>query len=185
MTATDSLYFNTVNPHKIEEIKLIFRDSKRPIAFLHHQVVEIISVELEEIIRRKAAAAYEAHRVPVIVEHGGLFIEHLKGFPGALSKPMWDMLDTMICDLLPRGVSRKAWAGSAVCYCDGRHRLVHVEKVEGEIAEAKRGIHGFQWDPIFIPKGESRTFGEMDTAEKLKHSQAAKAYRELRRQLAV
>jgi XTP/dITP diphosphohydrolase len=37
---------------------------------------------------------------------------------------------------------------------------------EGSIALASRGTEGFGYDPLFIPKGFSRTFGEMAAAEK-------------------
>ena len=38
--------------------------------------------------------------------------------------------------------------------------------VEGKIIENKRGNMGFGYDPIFIPNGYSRTFAQMDEAEK-------------------
>jgi XTP/dITP diphosphohydrolase len=119
-------------------------------------------------------------QVPVIVEHGGLYIEHLKDYPGPLSKPMWDILEGNICDLIPINHSRKARAFSAVCYCDGLKLIHTVEFTEGEIADKSHGDNGFQWDHIFIPNGEIRTYAEMTQTEKLKYSQAAKAYRALR-----
>ena len=39
---------------------------------------------------------------------------------------------------------------------------------------------GFQWDPIFIPNGSDLTYAQMDQGEKLRYSQAARAYGELR-----
>lgn len=37
----------------------------------------------------------------------------------------------------------------------------------------------FQWDPIFIPEGQNKTYAEMGFPEKGKYSQAAKAWQKL------
>ena len=47
--------------------------------------------------------------------------------------------------------------------------------VEGEIARESRGTHGFGYDPIFQPQGETRTFGEMSLQEKNAISHRARA----------
>lgn len=181
----EPIYFNTVNKIKIREIEEIFGDCKCEVRFLGYEVIEILSYDIEEIIKAKAASAYQFAQLPVVVEHGGLYIEHLKEYPGPLSKPMWDRLQDNICDLIPSGQSRKSKAFSAVCFCDGRKLIHKVEYTEGEIAERGRGNNGFQWDHIFIPNGETRTYAEMTQTEKLKYSQAAKAYRALRTVLSI
>lgn len=181
----EPLYFNTANEIKIREIKEIFFDCKCEVRFLHFDVTEILSASIVDIIKDKAASAYKLAQVPVIVEHGGLYIEHLKNYPGPLSKPMWDILEDNICDLIPVNNSRKAQAFSAVCYCDGRKLIHTVKSTEGEIAVRGSGNNGFQWDHIFIPNGETRTYAEMTQTEKLRFSQAAKAYRALREILYV
>jgi XTP/dITP diphosphohydrolase len=50
---------------------------------------------------------------------------------------------------------------------------------EGKIIEEKRGEQGFGYDPVFIPAGSSRTFGEMSMQEKTKYSHRAKATEKL------
>ena len=58
--------------------------------------------------------------------------------------------------------------------------LLHATGVlEGTISDAPRGTNGFGYDPIFIPKGSSRTFAEMTNAEKNMISHRAKALQEL------
>ena len=82
----------------------------------------------------------------------------------------------------------RAKVRSAVCFCDGRERHVLIAEVEGEIARSPRGKGGFHWDPLFIPKGETRTFAEMaETSldEKLRFSPLGKLQGELRRKLGL
>jgi XTP/dITP diphosphohydrolase len=62
---------------------------------------------------------------------------------------------------------RQAHFVSALCVAwpDG-----HVEefeaRVDGTIVWPPRGDKGFGYDPIFLPDGQTRTFGEMPSAEK-------------------
>jgi len=51
--------------------------------------------------------------------------------------------------------------------------------VEGQIADRPRGSHGFGYDPIFIPNGFQRTFGELEPAEKNQLSHRARALEKL------
>ncbi len=172
-------YFNTINEIKISEIKEIFSSYPQDLKFLKNNVIEILSEDIKTVIKAKAADAYKKCRVPVIVEHGGLNIEYLNGFPGALSKPMWDLMEEKICTIIPPGQSRKAKAISGVCFCDGMKSHVFISETEGCISPERRGTNGFQWDPIFIPEGETKTYAEMNRTEKLRFSQAAKAYHQL------
>ena len=38
--------------------------------------------------------------------------------------------------------------------------------MQGEIIKDARGAHGFGYDPLFLPKGESRTAAELSDDEK-------------------
>ena len=48
--------------------------------------------------------------------------------------------------------------------------------VEGRISETKKGSNGFGYDPIFIPSGHEKTFGELKPQEKLKIDHRSKAF---------
>ena len=48
--------------------------------------------------------------------------------------------------------------------------------VKGRISEIKKGINGFGYDPIFIPSGYNKTFGELKPKEKLKINHRSKAF---------
>ncbi len=51
---------------------------------------------------------------------------------------------------------------------------------EGAIAMEPRGVHGFGYDPVFIPAGYTATFGELSAEEKNRISHRAQALAALR-----
>ncbi len=79
-------------------------------------------------------------------------------------------METIEEQLRARGATpeqRKAHFVSALCVAwpDG-----HVEefeaRVDGTLVWPPRGDNGFGYDPMFLPDGHSRTFGEMSGDEK-------------------
>ena len=177
-------YFNTSNDAKIAEITHVFGSSGR-LGILRQPIVELLETNLEKVVRAKAAAAYEALRVPVIVEHGALCIDFMNGLPGALVKPTWMALGERLCHIVPPGEARTCKALSALCYCDGLKREVILRQLEGEIALAPKGTGGFHWDPVFIPRGHTQTLAEMPLDKKLSISASGQAYAELRKRLGL
>jgi XTP/dITP diphosphohydrolase len=51
--------------------------------------------------------------------------------------------------------------------------------VNGSIAEESTGENGFGYDPIFIPEGHTKTFGELSAVVKKALSHRAKATEKL------
>lgn len=62
-------------------------------------------------------------------------------------------------------------------YKNGKRVKVIRGECVGRIAEAISGGNGFGYDPIFIPKGESKTFAEISKAKKNMLSHRGKALR--------
>ena len=54
-------------------------------------------------------------------------------------------------------------------------------KVEGYISNEPRGIRGFGYDPIFIPKNKKKTFGEMSSSEKYKIDHRFAAFKKIKK----
>jgi XTP/dITP diphosphohydrolase len=52
-------------------------------------------------------------------------------------------------------------------------------RVDGTLVWPPRGDKGFGYDPMFVPAGRERTFGEMDPAEKHTISHRARAFEKL------
>jgi len=53
-------------------------------------------------------------------------------------------------------------------------------KVEGIISPIPKGKNGFGYDPIFIPKGEKKTFAEITPLKKYKIDHRFKAFKKLK-----
>lgn len=177
-------YYNTSSAEKLREFQHVFGTTGK-IGVLKNDVTEILEMDLQRVVLAKAAQAYEMARVPVIVEHGAIHLEHLNGFPGALVKPLWKTLEHKLCTLVPAGQPRTMRVRSAVCLCDGLTRQVWMEEVDGDLATESRGGGGFHWDPVFIPRGHTRTFAEMSLDEKLEVSPRWRLYALLKKQLGV
>ena len=128
--------------------------------------------------RIKAIAAAKAAQLPAFADDSGLVVDALDGAPGILSArwagPTKDFTVAMtrIERLLQeRGATtpaqRSAHFVSALCVAwpDG-----HIEEVEaradGTLVWPPRGTAGFGYDPMFMPYGFTRTFGEMTSLEK-------------------
>ena len=53
--------------------------------------------------------------------------------------------------------------------------------IKGRISTKKKGKNGFGYDPIFIPDGYSKTFGEMKSVLKMSIDHRFKAFRKIRK----
>jgi len=131
-----------------------------------------------ENARIKARAAARAAQLPAFADDSGLTVDALGGAPGIYSArwagPQRNFADAMQAvedKLTACGATsppqRRAHFVSALCVAwpDG-----HLEEFEatvgGTLVWPPRGDQGFGYDPIFLPDGQSRTFGEMPSAEK-------------------
>lgn len=122
----------------------------------------------------KAHAAAQATGLPALADDSGLCVQALDGAPGlfsadwAIAKDFGPAMARVERELEKRGATdRRAWFVSAlvIAWPDG-HEELFEGRVHGEVVFPPRGIAGFGYDPIFLPEGETRTFGEITKAEK-------------------
>lgn len=141
---------------------------------------EIQDLDLLEILQQKAAVAWELVQQPLVVEEAGLSLTALNGFPGPLVK--W-MLEAMGAEGIARTAHAlgdpRAIARCALLYRDAERTVVAEGNTPGTLVLPGRGGHGFGWDPVFLPDGETRTFAELQGREKDAVSHRGKAWREL------
>jgi XTP/dITP diphosphohydrolase len=148
--------------------------------------------------RIKAQAAAKETGMPAFADDSGLAVDALGGAPGIHSarwagpdKDFGRAMQTVESMLRDHGADRpalrKAQFVSALCVAWPDGHLEEFEGVvEGTLVWPPRGTAGFGYDPMFLPDGHSRTFGEMTSDEKhglpprgqgLSHR--ARAFREL------
>lgn len=135
----------------------------------------------EENAYIKALAAAEATGLPALSDDSGMMVDALDGDPGVYTANWaetedgtrdFDMAMQKVENLLQEKAAvapqqRKARFVSFICLAwpDGEAEYFRGE-VEGAIVWPPRGTTGFGFDPIFLPDGYEKTFGEMTADEK-------------------
>ncbi len=130
----------------------------------------------------KAVTAMKACGLPCLSDDSGLSVNALNGDPGVYSadwagpdknfkKAMQDVHDKM-----DDTADRSAYFTSVLvlAYPDGRIESFEG-RVEGQIIWPARGLEGFGYDPMFVPDGYDKSFGEMSADEKHAISHRARA----------
>ncbi len=139
--------------------------------------------------RLKAAAAAKASGLPALADDSGLSVAALEGAPGIYSARwagpskdfglamarVWSELEARKASEPRRGAFHCALA---LVWPDG-HEEIFEGIVEGDLVWPARGERGFGYDPMFLPDGESETYGEMEPARKHASSHRARAFRQL------
>jgi non-canonical purine NTP pyrophosphatase (RdgB/HAM1 family) len=156
----------------------------QPIAHQKVDLPELQSLDAQEIITAKAQAAYEIIKKPVLVEDVSLTFTAMGRLPGPFIKWFLEEIGpaglVKIADSLPH---RQAVAGILFTYYDGKDMRLFEATTEGTVSDEPRGLNAFGakgWNPIFIPKGSTKTFAEMTDDEVRPFSQRAKAIEKLR-----
>jgi XTP/dITP diphosphohydrolase len=134
--------------------------------------------------RRKARAVAKKAKTWTLADDSGLEVDALNGEPGVHSARyagenatdqdrMKKLLDRMIA--VP-DENRTARFRCVICLVDPKGRAhTFSGKCEGRIAHHARGHAGFGYDPVFIPDGNSKTFGELGLDVKCRLSHRARA----------
>jgi XTP/dITP diphosphohydrolase len=128
--------------------------------------------------RIKAQAAAVATKMPAFADDSGIVVDALDGAPGIYSarwagpdKDFAQAMATIEDKLKERGATspqeRKAHFVSALCVAWPDGHLEEFEaRVDGVLVWPPRGDKGFGYDPMFLPDGHERTFGELSSDEK-------------------
>lgn len=135
-----------------------------------------------ENAKLKAIAGAKHCGLPCLADDSGLCVNALGGNPGIYTarwggpekdfKKAMTLVHERMGDAEDRGaafvaVLVLAWPDGHTEYAEGR--------VDGTIAWPMRGAHGHGYDPIFVPKGETRTYAEMSMEEKNAYSHRGRA----------
>jgi XTP/dITP diphosphohydrolase len=128
--------------------------------------------------RHKAVSAALAAGMASFADDSGLVVEALGGAPGVHSarwagteRDFGRAMELVEERLRQRAAyapsQRRAHFVSALCIAwPDRHIEEFEGKVAGTLVWPPRGEQGFGYDPMFLPDGHMRTFGEMTSIEK-------------------
>lgn len=136
----------------------------------------------------KARAAVAASGLPALSDDSGIAVTALDGAPGVYSAD-WAGPDKDFAPAMQRvedGLTGKPDRSAAfiavlvLAWPDGHHEIAEG-RVEGHVVWPPRGEGGFGYDPMFVPEGETETFGEMAVGEagfarKAAYSHRARAF---------
>jgi len=140
----------------------------------------------------KARFSADLTGLPALADDSGLCVEALGGEPGIFSARWAELEDGRrdFAEAMRRVHAQMLEAGDktgrdahfvcalSVAWPDG-----HVEtfegRVDGLLTWPPRGDRGFGYDPMFVPYGHDRTFGEMDPEAKHAMSHRADAFAKL------
>ena len=158
------LRFISGNQNKIREAEEILTPIGITVISVNKKIEELQTTDTKKLVRDKTLKAFEIIGRPLFVEHTGLYLKRLKGFPGGLTEIFWNTLEAdTFAELY---ADSHATARTVIGYCDGKGISYFEGEIEGTIANNPRGDRTFQWDCVFVPNGESLTFAEMGHARK-------------------
>ena len=150
----------------------------------------------EENALIKARAAAEASNLPALADDSGLCVNALGGRPGVYTadwaerqefegKPGrdWYMAMGKVEGMLAAqgpDVDRSCCFNStlALAWPTGEY-AIYTGRVDGQLTWPPRGSKGFGYDPVFVPNGNSMTFGEIEWEEKQLVDHRADAFHKL------
>jgi XTP/dITP diphosphohydrolase len=178
----------SANPHKLAEFALLFPDWELALLEAADFPPEdgMTYVENARIKARYGRLTGPRDRW-MVADDSGIEVAALGGGPGvqtarwAEGRPVEKLLGALggesdrraqyVCELVALSPDREEVRGTGV--------------LPGEIAVAAAGNEGFGFDPVFVPRGETRTVAELGDGWKTEHSHRAIAARSLRDALGV
>lgn len=180
-----SLLVATNNAGKLREISSIIADPSITLLTLSDvgitSDIEETGQTFEENSAMKAAAYARRAGLLTLADDSGLVIDHLGGGPGVRSARYAgegasdaDRIEKVLGEM-KGSTTRTARFICVVTLSNPAGKIVESVggRCEGTIVDVPRGSFGFGYDPIFLPDGFDKTFGELDAETKNRISHRA------------
>lgn len=183
------LCFATNNQHKLAELRQLIGSE------IALQSLQDINCDdkipetgntLQANSLEKATYIKNEYSINCFADDTGLEVDALDGAPGVYSaryagEPADSTNNMKLLLKNLEGVNNRSARFKTIItlLVDDNSPLYFEGVVEGEIVEKPSGATGFGYDPIFIPKGFSRTFAQMTAGEKNEISHRGIAVRKL------
>jgi XTP/dITP diphosphohydrolase len=179
-----SLIFASNNKNKAEEIRKILGDGFQIIT-LKEAGIEVDIPEPHDSFQlnasEKSGFIFSRTGADCFSEDSGLEVMALQGAPGVRSARFagekatdTENIEKLLQDMKDERNRIAQFKTVISLIMDGKEYFFEGE-CKGMIADAPIGSNGFGYDPIFIPEGAHKTFGEMNMDEKAVFSHRKKA----------
>lgn len=180
--------FATNNAKKLEEVKAALGDKIQIVSLREigcTQELPETGDTLEHNAFQKAAYVKEHFGIDCFADDSGLEVDSLEGEPGVYSgryagEPRSDERNIdLLLKNLQNSSNRAAEFRTVIALLYKGEKYKFEGTIAGKILTERIGNGGFGYDPIFLPDGYSKSFGEFTLEEKNQISHRGKAVRKL------
>ncbi len=140
----------------------------------------------------KANYFFKKSKIPVISDDSGLEIFSLKKKPGIYSA-RWakkyggfkNAMKRILIDLKNKKNRNAQFVCSLALRLNNKKYYVVEGKKKGTISKKILGKRGFGYDPIFIPEGKTKTFGQIPQSNKMRIDHRFLAFKKLKKKIKI
>ena len=93
---------------------------------------------------------------------------------------MFKKLDNNVLNWKNRKINAKFICALTIYWPSGKF-ITKIGSIDGRISNNKVGKKGFGYDPIFIPLGSKKTFGQMSSKKKYKIDHRYRAFQKIKK----
>ena len=157
------LIFATKNLKKIKEAKDILGPSFKVKGIDIVEEIPETGITFEENALQKLKYCLQYYDEPIFSEDSGLIVHALDGEPGVFSARYASdgkHIEKLLKKLEGIEDRRAKFVATVALYIKDKFHIF-TGVCEGVIAEQRKGEDGFGYDPIFIPQGFEKSFGEL------------------------
>lgn len=180
------IVFATNNAHKMEEVAAMLGSEYRLVTLRECGITEEIPENeptIEGNALQKARYVHERTGADCFADDTGLEVDALGGAPGVHSARYatdghdFEANMRLLLRNMEGKSDRRARFRTVIALILDGEEYVFEGVVEGRITEQPAGDHGFGYDPVFVPEGETETFAEMTPERKNAISHRGRAVR--------
>ena len=194
MVKIDKILIGTHNKGKFKEIsQLLSKNIKKfsPITLKIKSPKET-GKNFKENAVLKANFFYKKSNIPVISDDSGIEISAFKGKPG-INSARWakkqggfkKAMNKILINLKNKKNRNAIFVCCLALKIDKKRALIVEGRKIGTIAKKIVGKNGFGYDPIFVPKGKSKTFGQISKKLKMKTDHRFLAFKKLKKKIKI
>jgi XTP/dITP diphosphohydrolase len=173
----------TGNPHKLEEFRALFPDWELELlGDAHFPAEDGVTFSDNALIKARYGRLVGPADRWMLADDSGIEVAALGGGPG-VQTARWAEgrhVAKLLAALDGKDDRSARYVCELVAIAPDGDEVRGTGVLEGTIAREPAGDEGFGFDPLFIPRGESRTVAELGDDWKALHSHRAVAARALR-----